>query len=317
MIYLVTGGTGLIGLYTVREIAREGGQAVIYSRHPRVSYLERLLSEEERARVKIIVGDVTDFRFLAHTVKENNVDIIIHLAAVLGEAIAANPFAAIKINALGTINLFEIARLLEVKKTVWASSIAVFGLPERYPEEYIPNDAPHYPPRLYGMCKSFNERVADFYFDQYSVDSTALRYVWTYGVEIQEGGVSGSLIRQLMLNPAVGKASKVPYGDATIGWIYAEDAAKLAMLASKVTRKKTGAFTVPGELRSVKEVANYVRDLLPDSDITLLPGGWSEAEKFETSPIREGLGYHSKWTVKQGVRRTINLERSYHCLPPV
>ena len=81
MAYLVTGGTGLIGSRIVRDILREGESAVAYDLYPESTFLEQLLSDKEKEQVKIIRGDVTDLPYLLHTVKENNIDTIIHLAS--------------------------------------------------------------------------------------------------------------------------------------------------------------------------------------------------------------------------------------------
>ena len=170
MAYLITGGTGLIGSRIARDIIKEGKQAVVYELFPEESVLDQLLSEEERTRVKIVQGNVTDLPHLIRTVQENNVDIIVHMAALLGEPTSANPPLAIKINCEGTINIFETARIFGLKRVVWASSMSVFGTPDKYAEEYIPNDAAHYPWGIYGATKSLNETVAVHYYEKYGVD---------------------------------------------------------------------------------------------------------------------------------------------------
>ncbi|MFC2022395.1 NAD-dependent epimerase/dehydratase family protein [Chloroflexota bacterium] len=143
MAYLITGGTGLIGSNIIRHLVKEGEQVVVYDWFPEKSLLEQLLNEDEKTRVKIVQGDVTDLPHLIHTVKENDVNIIIHMAGLLVEDSKANPPLAVKINCEGTINVFETARLLGLRKVVWASSMSVFfGAQAKYPEEYVPNDAP-------------------------------------------------------------------------------------------------------------------------------------------------------------------------------
>ena len=94
--------------------------------------------------VKIVQGDVTDAPSLFRTIRENNVEKIIHTASLLGTESNTNPLMALKVNCEGTICVFEAARVLGLEKVVWSSSHAAFGPPEMYPDEYIPNDAPHY-----------------------------------------------------------------------------------------------------------------------------------------------------------------------------
>ena len=316
MAHLITGGTGLIGSRIARDLIKEGEQVVVYELSPEESVLEQLLSEEERTRVKVVQGDVTDLPHLIRTVQENNVEIIFHMAALLSEAASANPPLAIKINCEGTANIFETARLLKLKRVVWASSMSVFGPPDKYPEEYIPNDAPHYPWGVYGATKSLNEILAVHYFEQYGVDISAIRYSLVYGAGEGRGG-SGAVRQELILNPALGKPGRVPFGDEDIGWLYADDAARATVMVSKVARTKTRSFTISGDIHSMKEAADYVRKLLPDADITLLPGCTGLSWKFDTSPLEEEIGYRSEWPMERGIKEIINVTRQQHGLPPV
>ena len=316
MTYLVTGGTGLIGSHIVRDLVREGEQVVVYDWRPARSYLERLMSEEEiESMVKIVQGDISDLPRLFRTIKENNVEKIIHTAALLTLEANANPLLAVKINCEGTINVFEAARILGLKKVVWASSNACFGPPEKYTEEYIPNDAPHYPQYIYGATKSFNEAVAVHYFDQYGVDITGIRYMHVYGVG-QHRGIFATIISELVLNPALGKPGRVPHGDAIIGWSYVDDPARATVMASKVPRTKTRSFSIMGYVHSVREAADYVGKLLPGADITVLPGTFTgDPIKFDTRLIEEEIGYRPQWSMERGIKETINMVRREHGLP--
>jgi len=317
MSYLVTGGTGLLGSRIVRDLAKDSETVVAYDLFPDTNILKMLLTEEESTTVKVVAGDVVDFDYLMNIVKENNIDVIIHTATILGQETKANPRRAAMVNAQGTINVFETARLLELKKVVWASAGAIFTA-GKYKEEYIPNDAPHYPRELYGACKSFGENAADCYFQEFGVDITAPRYsCLIFGAGQQRGGPA-VMVRELMLNPALGKPGRVPLGDDTVAWLYVDDAARAALLACKHHRVKTGAFNIVGLVHPVRELADYVRELLPDAHIELLPGRRDNVtSKLETAVTEKELGFRPQWSVKQGIKETINMERRYQGLPPV
>jgi len=317
MVYLVTGGTGHIGSRIVRDLVREGEKVVVYDWFPDRNYLERLLSEEELgSMVKIIQGDVIDLPCLLHTIKENSVEKIIHLAALTNLQSNANPFLAVKVNCEGTICVFEAARILGLKKVVWASSNVCFGPPEKYPEEYIPNDAPHYPQDVYSATKSFNEVVAAYYFDHYGVDITGIRYEHVYGVG-QRRGVFATMVRELIFNPALGKPGRVSHGESILGWTYVDDAARATVLVSKVPRTKTRAFSLTGDVHSVKEAADYVSELVPGAEITLLPGTLAHSVKFDTKLIEKEIGYRPQWSLEQGIKETLNMVRREHGLTPI
>jgi nucleoside-diphosphate-sugar epimerase len=314
--YLVTGGTGLIGSYTVYRIVQDGSPVVVYDAFPEATLLYQILNDKQRQKVKVVKGDVTDLPSLLNTVKDNKINKIIHMASLLADASEANPPLAIRVNCEGTNNVFEAARLFNVRKVVWASSITVFGPPEKHREEYIPNDAPHFPFGVYGACKSMNEAMAARYNDLYGMDIVAIRYTTVYGPGQKRGSI-GSIISELVGNPATGKPGRVPYGDDTIGWLYADDAARATLLACNSVDTKTKAFTLSGELCPIKRVAEYVRRLLPDADITLLPGRLGIGFKYDTTPIKEEIGYQARWSMEEGIKATINIVRMQHGLPAV
>jgi UDP-glucose 4-epimerase len=323
MTTLVTGGTGFIGSRNVRDLVRDGETVVVYDWQPDIKSLQRVLTEEEIAgRVKIVQGDVTNFPLLFRTLKENKADKIVHMAGLLIHDVIANPLQGVKVNCEGTTNVFEAARLLELKKVVWPSSGSVYGPPEKYPQEYIPNDAPHYPQNLYGATKSLDEMIAAHYIDRYGLDITGLRFVMVYGFG-QSRGRTAAIVRELIGNPALGKPGKVPAaGDNVLGWTYIEDAAAAVKLALKAVWPPTQTYSVRGEIRLVKEMAGYVREYFPRAEINLLALDRSASHtimtcKYDMTLIEKELGYHSQWTARDGVRDTINRVRKEANLPPV
>jgi len=308
MNYMVTGGSGMIGAHIVKLLIREGEDVVAYDVAPDIMMLEQLVGKDKSKQARVVQGNVTDLAHLIRTCQEYGIEKIIHTAAVLGSASSENPLLAIRVNCEGTVNVFETARMLGMKKVVFASSVAVFGRPERHEQEYVPNDAPHYPWNVYGACKSFNEVCAEHYFSECGVDSVAIRFPAVYG-EGQSRGLGGATAEELFVKPALGKPSKVPCGDDTNNWLYVEDAARVMVMASRVATTKTRAFTVDGDVRSFAEAAAYIKSLIPNADITLLPGRTGYASKFDTTPAREEIGYRPKWTIEKGMKKVIDYLR--------
>lgn len=318
MSYLVTGGTGLIGSCIVRDLVREGERVVVYDILPAINFLNRFMSEDAIERmVTIVKGDVTDLPHLFRTILENNIKRIIHTASLLTLESNSNPYLAVKVNCEGTICVFEAARTLGLEKVVWASSNSCFGPADKYAQEYIPNDAPHYPQNVYGATKAFNETVATYYCDHYGVDITGVRYMHVYGVG-QRRGVFATILQELITKPALGKPGRIPHGDAVIGWSYMEDPARATVMASKVLKTKTRSYSIMGDVHSVREAADYVRTILPDADITVLPGTFTgDPVRFDTRLIEEEIGYRPEWSMERGIKEAINLTRKEHGLPPI
>jgi nucleoside-diphosphate-sugar epimerase len=205
---------------------------------------------------------------------------------------------------------------------VWASSGSVYGPPEKYPQEFLPADAPHDPQNIYGYCKSLDEFIAGYYSNRHKLDITAIRFVMVYGVG-QTHGRTAAIIQQMVINPALGKAGKVPAAaDNTIGWTYVDDAARAMVMASRVSQPKRKAYNVMGSIHQVKEIAEYIKSIFPGADISMLPLTRSASNlymacKYDMKPIEEDIGFKPEWTMKQGMLATINEARQEHGLPPV
>ena len=323
MTYLVTGGTGFIGSRIVRDLVRNNEDVVVLDWYPEKIALQRMLNEEEiEGKVKIIQGDVTDYFHLIRIIKQYNIEKIVHTAALLLHDVNSNPLLAVKVNCEGTVAVFEAAKLLGIKKVVWISSGSIFGPPERYAQEFIPNDALPDPQNLYGATKALDEQFAAYYSDIYGLDIEAIRLVLVYGAW-QTHGRTAAIIQQLVINPALGRPGRVPAaGDNILGWTYIEDAVRAILLACKAPKTKTRSFSVRGNIHSVKEIADYVRELIPGANISLLPLEKSRSHlimtcKYDMTRIEEELGFRLKWTMKQGIKDTINLVRREKGLSPV
>jgi UDP-glucose 4-epimerase len=320
MSYMVTGGAGFIGSRIVRNLVREGEQVIVYDWLPVQGNLERMLKAEEIQSLKIVQGDVTDYSMLLRAIKDNNVDRIIHMAGMLIHDVNANPVLGVKVNIEGTLNVFEAARFLGLKKVVWASSGSVFGPAEMYTQEYIPADAPHFPQNIYGATKSMDELVMNYYYKTYKAGITAVRYVMVYGVGQTRGRTAG-IMQQLVYNPAIGKPGKVPAaGWNILGWTYVEDAAKATVMAVKAPATKTRAYSIMGAIHSVQEIADYVKKLIPEADITLLPLERSASHtgvtcKYDTRLTEDELGFRSEWDMRRGIKDTINIIRRENGIP--
>ena len=125
MQYFMTGGTGFIGAYAVKELLEAGHRVTVLDLVPNREFLEHVLGTPLGSEVELIGADVTDMPLILRHMKESGAERVVHLAATLSISSEMNPLRTLKVNCEGTINIFEAALACEVSKVVWASSVAV------------------------------------------------------------------------------------------------------------------------------------------------------------------------------------------------
>lgn len=319
MNYLVTGGRGFIGCYTVRQLQAGGHNVVCLAHNLDNTSMHEVLTPEQIEQITVVVGQLDNLPFLIKTMQDYKIDVIVHLGGVLGDTGEKDPAETVRVNISGTINIFEAARQTGIKRVVWGSSQTIFGSREFYKELYdvelVPNDAVPKPTLVYGATKVFNEFIAEWYFNKYGLETIGLRYCMVFGVARQRG--AGQFATETINKPAEGLPGVVEYGDTAPCWIYVEDAARATVIASQCPNPKTRAFTIGGDITPLADIRDYILTLLPDAQITLKPGIFPAAYNLDVSAAEKELGFKCEYTVFEGVRETINLVREKRNLPRV
>lgn len=129
--------------------------------------------------------DVLEMTQLSRLVVEENVQCIVHLAAVLSATGEKHPHLALRINNEGTENIFELARANDIK-VFCPSTIAVFG--PTTPRENTPDDCIMRPTTMYGLTKVHTELLGEYYHKKFGVDFRSLRYPGVISSKSMPGG---------------------------------------------------------------------------------------------------------------------------------
>ncbi|MFB6121826.1 MAG: NAD-dependent epimerase/dehydratase family protein [Halobacteriaceae archaeon] len=314
---LVTGGTGFLGSYVVEDLVDAGHDVVAYDLSTDDRILDKLGVADD---VTIRRGDVSEATDVIRAVKETGTTHIIHLAALLTNTARDNPRAALDVNVAGTNNVFEAARTLDdqVERVAWASSAAVYAPPHNYDAEYVDEDELVYPDTLYGATKEYNEHQARVYFEDHDVSHVGLRPTVAYGPYRETGG--SAFLANIVEKPALEESFSVEYGDQVIDWQHARDIAQAFRKAAFAPEDDLSQriYNVRGELATIREAADAVRDIVPDADLEVSDEGelpWTQ--NLDMTAAQEDLGYEVEYDLETGFREYINTLRDENGLDQV
>ncbi len=177
---LVVGGAGYIGSHAAHTLKRRGHEPIIYDN---LSTGHAALAEG----FELVVGDITDSAKLAAVLQR--VDAVMHFAAhaYVGESVV-DPRKYFHNNVLGGVALLNAVLDSKVRKFIFSSTCAVYGMPAKLP---ITEDTPRMPVNPYGATKLAFEHALEAYGAAYGLRYVSFRYFNAAGAD--ESGKVGEM----------------------------------------------------------------------------------------------------------------------------
>ena len=253
---LVTGGAGYIGSVCVEELINAGHQVTVYDN----------LTEGHRSsvdeRAAFVQADLSDGVRLEQVLKTAGTEAILHFAAnvLVGESMAS-PGKYFRNNVASAMNLLEAAVASRVKRFVFSSTCAVYGVPDRLP---MTEDLALKPASPYGESKLMFEKMLEWYRRIHGLEFVAFRYFNAAGASQRFGEhhrVETHLIPSV-LKVALGQVPHceiygtdypTPDGTCVRDYIHVVDLARAHILAVESSRQ--GIYNLgTGEGCSVREI---------------------------------------------------------------
>ncbi|MFC2067275.1 NAD-dependent epimerase/dehydratase family protein [Chloroflexota bacterium] len=306
MSILVTGGTGFIGINIARLLAEQGRDVVVFDLSPLPEKGNVLAGVMDR--VKMEIGSVTDLSQVLNVIKRNNVEGIIHCAAIMGNIPNKRPVEALQVNVIGTANILEAARFMNLKRVVAMSSRAVMGRPEdivtpRKEDEYcLPLSG------IYPASKICIEQLVYTYRDIYKLDVIAVRPCSVFGPGERTSGHNPDLLKILVMDAVAGKPIHYKTaGDFSDDVTYIKDFAKGAVQAYDCKAPTYYLYNLSyGKNTKMSEVCDVLKGLFPDVPIEMGPGPWDDPTARQRAPqditrAREDFGYEPEWPVERAI----------------
>lgn len=173
---LVTGGAGFIGTYLVKFLNESGNSITIFDDFSNSN--KHSIQNFEELGIKIIEGDIRDFKKISNAVKDH--DIVIHLAAKISVVDSIkNPSKTFSVNVEGTKNVLLSCKKNNIKKIIVSSSAAVYG--EGKKNFFINEKTKTNPISPYGESKIIMEQEIINFANKNKINFIILRFFNVYG----------------------------------------------------------------------------------------------------------------------------------------
>lgn len=311
MTILIVGGAGFIGRRLI-PILTAGGHHVTCMDIDVAGATSAFADLGDN--VSVVRGDVTQFDDLIGAVQESKAERLVNLSYFIGELA---PHVAFKLDLQGMDNCFEAARRCGVKHTVFASSLAVSGPQAKFGERLVDETDERHGNTQYAVNKIFNEWQANDYRRAYDMTITCIRPANVTGPDKKFGSIDHV---NCMGQPARGEAVTFPHADAMRCVIHVEDMAEAFARVVVSDKPKHETYNSGGAAISMGELAELVREFLPDADIRFdeQTGGRDISSNFmiDNGRLVEEFGLQYA-PLRQRVKEVINDIRADEGLPLV
>ena len=266
---LVTGGAGYIGSHAVLALQREGYHVIVLDN---LEYGHREFVEDI-PQVELVVGDIGDRTILDKLFATYPIAAVVHFAAYIavGESVT-DPAKYYRNNVSGTLTLLEAMVAAGVKKFVFPSTCAIYGMPKQVP---MTEDHPKEPMSPYATTKWMVEQILADFDRAYDVRSVIFRFFNAAGANpeglLGEDHHPETHLIPLVLLTALGKRESIsiwgtdyptPDGTCLRDYIHVSDLANAHILGLEYLLQggKSEAFNLGnGNGFSVRQVIDTAR----------------------------------------------------------
>ncbi|MFX1393592.1 MAG: GDP-mannose 4,6-dehydratase [Promethearchaeota archaeon] len=308
---LITGAAGFIGSHLFETLIQEDNYIIAidnfndYYSGKKQQFEE--ITKKNKNSFSLIIDNLVNKKIFDKI--DYDIDIIFHLAAQPGVRYSIEHASEVtNNNIIGTVNILEFSLKAKVQKIIYSSSSSVYGNPI-----YTPLDESHpkNPISPYAVSKLVGEIYADYYFREYNLPVSSLRFYTVYGPR----GRPDMAIRKFF-NLIFRDKEITIYGDGEQlrDFTYVSDIINGLILSAESKKSIGEVFNLgvssPISINSLVEKmyklvkkpkkVRYIEKQQGDVDIT-----YSNTEK-----AKKILNYHPQIDIDEGLRRTFEWQKS-------
>ena len=290
---LVTGGAGFIGSHIVDKLVAMGHEVVVIDNE--YSDNENFNWRDDTQNYKLDICDYEKTRPLY-----DGVDYVFHAAAEarIGPAIE-NPLNAMRINAMGTGTVLQCSREAGVKKVIYSSTSAAYGMNESPNVETQRNNCLN----PYSVSKVAGEDLCQMYTNLYGLQTVIFRYFNVYGERAPRKGQYAPVIGIFMRQKESGEPlTIVGDGQQRRDFVYVGDVANANIMAA-LSNADSEAY---GQVYNVGTGKNYsvsqIARMVSDDTINIAPRpGEARNSLAIISKIKNTFGWEPKMKLEDWI----------------
>ncbi len=297
---LVAGAVGQIGSELTMELRKQYGNENVVAMGRKTKPSDELLNSGP-----FVYGNVTNYDELNQIIKDNEIDTVYLMAAILSAVGEKYPQLAYDVNMNGLYNTLEIAREQKLTRVMVPSSIAAFG--PSTPRENTPQETILKPTTMYGVTKVAGELLSDYYFQRFGVDVRGLRYPGIISSETLPGGGTTDYAVEIFYEAIKNKKyTCFVREDTKLPMMYMPDCINATIQLMKADINKLihhSDFNLAALSFTAGELAAEIKKHIPEFEITYEPDfrqaiadSWPST--IDDSVAREEWGWKEEYTLE-------------------
>ena len=314
--YLITGGAGFIGSSLADDLLEKNNRVVVidnfcdfYDPKIKENNIKNALNKEN---YKLYRGDIRDKDLLNKIFKENNIDIVVHLAAMAGvRPSIENPVLYQEVNCLGTQNILECMKEKRIMNLVMASSSSVYGNSKTVP--FKESDIVDFAISPYAATKKANEVMTHVYHKLYNMNVIMLRFFTVYGPR-QRPDLAINKFTRLML-----EGKKIPmFGDGSTSRDYTyigdivdgiERSVNYCLNNSNVYEILNLGNSSPVSLKEMINIIGKCLNVVPDIEELPMQPGDVDRTFACIDKAKDMIGYNPQTPFEEGIKKFVKWYR--------
>ncbi|MFM9972680.1 MAG: NAD-dependent epimerase/dehydratase family protein [Burkholderiales bacterium] len=306
-------GAGLVGSQIARILVEQGERPTLMDQRFQREALAQIV---DLSKVDMVEGDVLRPLTLSQAICKAGITAIVHTAAhpMLTLGAARDPYAAIQLNIMGTVNVLDAARVHGVKRVVVSSSSVLNGhlsggedKGEMTREEAFPR-----PSTFYASTKQAVESIGHNYA-AIGIEFAAMRYGPVAGPWGGPGGGGPTVMFRDMMDAAIA-GKEVPVPSAALEWVYSKDAANGTVLALQAKALPSRVFNITmGKLVTAEDLSVALKEVFPGVKIRMETNNVSPSARAKPAEIARAkavLGYEPQYPMVKAMRDYVEWARN-------